>query len=62
MTDKGLEEPLPDSFEQHQDAIPGSGEFEESDDSRSAGTPLEADEADVAEQARGLDFAEDDYR
>jgi hypothetical protein len=35
------------------------GEFASS---RLPGVPLEADEADVAEQARGLDLPEDDYR
>lgn len=35
------------------------GEFASS---RVPGVPLEADEADVAEQARGLDLPEDDYR
>jgi hypothetical protein len=34
----------------------------ESASNRVPGVPLEADEADVAEQARGLDLPEDDYR
>jgi len=56
----GLEEPLPDSVEQHQDAIPRA----EADRNGSPAEqlPLEADEADAAEQARELDLDDDDYR
>jgi hypothetical protein len=59
MSDRGLEEPVPDSMEQDQDAISGATE---SADTQPADTPLEADEADVAEQARELDLGEEDYR
>ncbi len=77
MSDRNLEEPVADSLEQHQEVIPGPDEARELDLDESAlsesgrsesassqvpGVPLEADEADVAEQARGLDLPEDDYR
>ncbi len=77
MSDRSLEEPVADSLEQHQEVIPGPDEAGELDLDESArsesapsesassqvpGVPLEADEADVAEQARGLDLPEDDYR
>ncbi len=55
----GLEEPVPDSVEQKQDAIPAAHE----DENESAPQlPLEADEADAAEQAQELDLDDDDYR
>jgi hypothetical protein len=59
MSDMGLEEPVPDSVEQKQDAIPAAHE----DENESAPQlPLEADEADAAEQAQELDLDDDDYR
>src|SRR6266567_4452192 len=51
MKDQELEEPVPDSVEQQLEAVPAADEAEED---QSAGLPLEADEADVAEQAKGL--------
>jgi hypothetical protein len=60
MSDTGLERPAADSAEQSQDVIPddsGSDEY-----NRSREVPLEADEADAAEQERALDHDEDDYR
>lgn len=72
MSDRSLEEPVADSLEQHQEVIPGPDEageldLDEAGPSGSASrqvpsVPLEADEADVAEQARELDLPEDDYR
>jgi hypothetical protein len=59
MSDRGLERPLPDSVEQDQDVIPDDDELDE-DVPRER--PLEADEADRAEQERVLDLDEDDYR
>ena len=60
MSDMGLERPVADSVEQDQDAIPGAEELDESDERHEV--PLEADEADAAEQDRALGLDEDDYR
>jgi hypothetical protein len=60
MSDMGLERPVADSVEQRQDVIPyesGSEEY-----NRPREVPLEADEADAAEQERALGHDEDDYR
>jgi hypothetical protein len=59
MSDRGLEEPVADSVEQRQDTVPGSAEL---DDIEPSDLPFEADEADAAEQARGVDLGEDEYR
>jgi hypothetical protein len=63
MTDRGLDDPVPDVVEQSQDAVPhaeeddaaGDGEFMQE-------VPFEADPADAAEQAREIELGEDDYR
>jgi hypothetical protein len=60
MSDMGLERPVDDSVEQHQDVIPDETELDQSD--LSYELPLEADEADAAEQERALGLDEDDYR
>jgi hypothetical protein len=60
MSDMGLERPVDDSVEQHQDVIPDEAELDESD--LPYELPLEADEADAAEQERALSLDEDDYR
>jgi hypothetical protein len=60
MSDMGLERPVDDSVEQHQDVIPDEAELDESDLLHEL--PLEADEADAAEQERALGLDEDDYR
>jgi hypothetical protein len=60
MSDMGLERPVDDSVEQHQDVIPGEAELDESN--LSYELPLEVDEADAAEQERALSLDEDDYR
>jgi hypothetical protein len=59
MSDMGLEEPDADAVEQHRNAIP-----EADDDATVAVTqpPLEANEADAAEQEQELDAADDEYR
>jgi hypothetical protein len=59
MSDMGLEEPDADAVEQQQDAVP-----EAEDDATAAATqpPLEANEADAAEQEQELDAADDEYR
>jgi hypothetical protein len=60
MSDMGLERPVDDSVEQHQDVIPDETELDQS--ALSHELPLEADEADAAEQERALGLDEDDYR
>jgi hypothetical protein len=60
MSDMGLERPVDDSVEQHQDVIPDEAELDQSDLLHEL--PLEADEADAAEQDRALGLDEDDYR
>jgi hypothetical protein len=60
MSDMGLEAPEPDAAEQQRDATVEPGE----DDETGALTesPLEANEADAAEQGQILDTGEEDYR
>ena len=60
MTDRSLDEPVPDVVEQRQDAIPGREDADQSE--VPAGVPLEADPADAAEQARVVDLGDEDYR
>ncbi len=60
MSEMGLERPVDDSVEQDQDVIPDGEELDEG--SLSHEVPLEADEADAAEQDRALSLDEDDYR
>ncbi len=64
MTERSLEEPVPDSVAQDQDLIPDTAEPGGGlpADSLPADLPFEADEADVAEQAREIGPGEDDYR
>ena len=59
MTDRGLDEPVPDVVEQHQEVDPESEDSDEVELPREL--PLEADPADAAEQARIVEFGEDDY-
>jgi hypothetical protein len=60
MSDMGLERPVADSVEQSQDAVTDGTELHEYNLPREV--PLEADEADAAEQERALGHDEDDYR
>jgi hypothetical protein len=60
MSEMGLERPVDDSVEQDQDVIPDGTELDEGD--LSYEVPLEADEADAAEQERELSLDDDDYR
>jgi hypothetical protein len=60
MTDRGLDEPVPDAVEQVQEAVPDGEESEESE--LPVEVPLEANPADAAEQARTVQTGEDDYR
>jgi hypothetical protein len=59
MTEKGIEAPVNDAIEQEQSVR------REDDSEREywpAEVPLDADEADAAEQGRTVDLDEDDYR
>jgi hypothetical protein len=59
MTEKGIEAPVDDAIEQEQSVR------REEDSEREdwlAEVPLDADEADAAEQGRTVDLDEDDYR
>jgi hypothetical protein len=60
MTDRDIDEPVPDVMEQLREAVPADGESEEIE--LPLQIPLEADPADVAEQARTVQLGEDDYR
>jgi hypothetical protein len=60
MSDMGLERPATDSAEQSWDVIADRTEPDEY--SRPREVPLEANEADAAEQERALGHDEDDYR
>jgi hypothetical protein len=57
MSDMGIEAPDADSAEQEQDAIPHAADDDSADE-----TPLEANQADTAEQAREIDVDDDEYR
>ena len=56
MNDMSLERPVADSVEQDQDVIANGAELDVWE------VPLEANEADAAEQERALGHDEDDYR
>jgi len=63
MTDRGLDEPVPDVVEQHTAAVPGADEAKETDETElPEELPLEAEPADVAEQAREVELGEEEYR
>jgi len=63
MTDRGLDEPVPDVVEQTQEVEPSADEADETGDADLLKVmPLEADPADVAEQASEVELGEDDYR
>ncbi len=57
MSDMGLESPDADSAEQDQDAFHDTEDTEDSVE-----TPLEANQADAAEQARDLGVDDEEYR
>jgi hypothetical protein len=60
MSDMGLEAPDADSAEQKQDAVVEPDEDDEK--AEAAHAPLEANEADAAEQDQVLESDEDEYR
>jgi hypothetical protein len=60
MSDMSLERPVADSVEQGQDVVYDGAEPD--DYSSLQEWPLEADEADAAEQERFVGHDEDDYR
>jgi hypothetical protein len=59
VSDMGLERPVADSVEQSQDVLAEGAEL---DYNRPRELPLEANEADAAEQERALGHDDDDYR
>jgi len=60
LGEHSLDEPVADQIEQQQEAVPDAAEPGESD--LPVRVPLEADEADAAEQAREVATGEDEYR
>jgi hypothetical protein len=60
VSDMGLERPVADSVEQSRDVLAEDAEPDEYSAPREL--PLEANEADAAEQERALGDDEDDYR
>jgi len=60
VTDRGLDDPVPDIVEQSQEAVPDDDE--DDDELLPDEVPLEANPADAAEQAREVELGEDDYR
>jgi hypothetical protein len=62
MTDRDAEEPVEDVVEQHTEVLPEADTDEEQSELPRVRIPLEADEADAAEQARPVGLDDDDYR
>ncbi|MGI9008596.1 MAG: hypothetical protein ACR2FU_20810 [Streptosporangiaceae bacterium] len=62
MTDTDAEGPVDDVVEQHTLVLPDDQDDEEESELHPAELPLEADEADAAEQARAINLSDDDYR
>ena len=62
MTDRDPEEPVDDVVEQHTEVLPEADEDEDQSELPTVRLPLEADEADAAEQARTVGGDDDDYR
>lgn len=60
MSDPGLDQPEPDVIEQNQDAIAGQAHAQEP--GLPDEIPIEADPADVAEQAREVQADDEEYR
>lgn len=62
MTDRDAEEPVDDVVEQHKEVLPDDQDDAEEAELHPVELPLEADEADAAEQARTVGRDDDDYR
>lgn len=64
MSDMSFEAPDADTEEQHQDAVPAEAEDDEAvvESGESGQTPLEANDADRAEQRRIVSADDDEYR
>jgi hypothetical protein len=66
MTDSGMEAPVDDAIEQHLSAAGSDEDAEREDDQGNTSwpeqIPLDADEADKADQERTVELDEDDYR
>jgi hypothetical protein len=60
MSDRGIDQPVPDVVEQRREVVPDGEESDELE--LPAQIPLEADPADAAEQARVVQLGEDEYR
>ena len=61
QNDMGLEAPDADAAEQDQDVMPEADDAEEVE-AENADIPLEANEADLVEQAREVNVDDDEYR
>lgn len=62
MPDRDLDEPEADAIEQRTGAVPDADTDTEQAPSMPRSRPLEADEADAAEQARTVELGEEEYR
>jgi len=62
MPDRDLDEPVADSIEQHQGAVPDDDADQPEEAELPERLPLEADEADAAEQSRVVEAGDDEYR
>ena len=63
MPDRSLDDPVPDVVEQSQEVVPSANDADELEAADLLEVvPLEANPADAAEQAREVEFGEDDYR
>jgi hypothetical protein len=63
MPDRGLDDPVPDVVEQSQEVVPSANDADELEKADLLEVvPLEANPADAAEQAREVEYGEDDYR
>lgn len=61
MTDRDAEDPVDDVVEQHKEVVPDD-DNEQDSELPPGELPLEANEADAAEQARSVGPDDDDYR
>jgi hypothetical protein len=63
MPDRSLDDPVPDVVEQSEEVVPSANDADELEAADLLEVvPLEANPADAAEQAREVEFGEDDYR
>lgn len=62
MRDRDAEDPVDDVVEQHKAVVPGDEDNDQDSELPDGELPLEANEADAAEQARAVGPDDDDYR